>query len=216
MAKKIRTPKEIEARLEHRRAYQREYYKSYFADPAHPERAEKRRASARKQAADMCVDQRRKQVNDRYWKDPERARAKARERNARCRAKKRANGDKSNSERATAWATANPEKRKLSMLVTNCRRHGITAEQYVDMLEKQAGVCAICGRPETHKGRKNLSIDHAHSTGYDPHVAHAASEVRGLLCHSCNLALGLMQDDTTRLLNAAEYLMKHKTPAATT
>lgn len=41
-----------------------------------------------------------------------------------------------------------------------------------------------------------LVVDHCHSSG----------EVRGLLCHNCNRALGLFKDSRENLLNAVEYL----------
>jgi hypothetical protein len=59
-------------------------------------------------------------------------------------------------------------------------------------LSQQGGVCAVkgCG----NYGR--LLIDHNHETG----------EVRGLLCYSCNTALGLSRDDPVRLRALALYV----------
>jgi len=80
--------------------------------------------------------------------------------------------------------------------------YGITLEEYNKMFEKQKGLCAICGLPETHKnmhGLKGLSIDHNH----------ASKKVRGLLCNNCNLAIGQLKVDTFGTLNlqrAIEYL----------
>jgi hypothetical protein len=44
--------------------------------------------------------------------------------------------------------------------------------------------------------RKTLVVDHSHETG----------AVRGLLCHNCNRALGLIHDDAAVLRRAAEYI----------
>jgi hypothetical protein len=62
------------------------------------------------------------------------------------------------------------------------------------MLEKQGGVCAVCGGPPLGKGRYH--VDHDHVTGH----------VRGLLCHKCNVALGLVGDDVAQLAKLTEYL----------
>ena len=73
---------------------------------------------------------------------------------------------------------------------------------YNEMLQQQNFVCAICLRPETFLGRggkiRPLCVDHCHTTG----------KVRGLLCNSCNVALGNLNDDYQRILNAAEYIRK--------
>ena len=53
----------------------------------------------------------------------------------------------------------------------------------------------ICKSPPGHK---SLHIDHDHKTG----------KVRGLLCHGCNTAIGLMKDDVNILTKAIEYLKK--------
>ncbi|OYV98638.1 MAG: hypothetical protein B7Z68_00405 [Acidobacteria bacterium 21-70-11] len=82
-------------------------------------------------------------------------------------------------------------------------QYGINLEQYQLMLEKQNGVCAICGNPETTKWRDRtlrLSIDHCH----------ASNKVRGLLCMHCNSAIGRFFDDTERLKSAISYLEKHQ------
>jgi hypothetical protein len=82
------------------------------------------------------------------------------------------------------------------------RRHAITVDEILQMREDQGGACAICRRQETMRlkdGRvRSLSIDHDHKTGW----------IRGLLCSSCNRALGYMYDSPERLENAAAYLRK--------
>jgi len=67
---------------------------------------------------------------------------------------------------------------------------------YEAMFTVQRGVCAICGRPETSRRYKTLSVDHCHTTG----------QIRGLLCSACNRALGLFQDNQYSLQNAINYL----------
>lgn len=62
--------------------------------------------------------------------------------------------------------------------------------------------CEICGCvPED----KNLCIDHCHNT----------NEVRGALCDRCNLAIGCLADDRSRLAAAMTYIeaYKHKLEA---
>lgn len=56
--------------------------------------------------------------------------------------------------------------------------------------------CEIC----THPGdaQNKLGIDHCHQTGM----------VRGVLCHACNTALGLLQDDPERMGAAIAYVTR--------
>lgn len=73
-------------------------------------------------------------------------------------------------------------------------RYGISHDDYLDMEQRQNGVCAICKQPPT-QGRY-LHVDHDHSTG----------RVRGLLCPECNAGLGRFGDDIDLLLAAIAYL----------
>lgn len=80
-------------------------------------------------------------------------------------------------------------------------RYGITLEEFNAMFAEQDGLCAVCRKPETAKWMgtdrtRPLSVDHCHETG----------KVRGLLCHSCNRILGLLNDDPDRLRRALAYL----------
>lgn len=75
-------------------------------------------------------------------------------------------------------------------------RYGIDEEQYETMLEKQGGVCKICKKYELRAKSKYMVVDHCHDTG----------KVRGILCHKCNTALGLFNDDTELLTVAKQYL----------
>ena len=80
------------------------------------------------------------------------------------------------------------------------KKYGITPQEYGAMLQQQGGACAICGSQNgaSAKGTKTFSIDHCHETG----------KVRGLLCNSCNRAIGLLKDNVAVLESAIKYLTK--------
>jgi Recombination endonuclease VII len=104
-------------------------------------------------------------------------------------------GDKYNT-KFSNLAISTPVKRVRK--VNRKTRHGLTEEQYNDLLAYQDNKCAICLRPPKEKRR--MAVDHCHSS----------DRVRGILCQYCNLALGQMQDDTTRLRRAIDYLEANK------
>jgi hypothetical protein len=83
------------------------------------------------------------------------------------------------------------------------RKHstGITHAEFDRMLAEQHGVCAICGQTETISHTragtiKALAVDHDHQTG----------RIRGLLCHRCNVAIGLLREDRDLFAAAVAYL----------
>lgn len=69
-------------------------------------------------------------------------------------------------------------------------------KDFDDLLSKQNNRCGICGN-EFLKDDK-ISVDHDHKTGI----------VRGLLCHACNVGLGLFRDEIERLKKAIDYLKR--------
>jgi len=79
------------------------------------------------------------------------------------------------------------------------RKYGITLEEWCAMFDKQNSLCAICNQVgfKLDPASKNLLVvDHCHATG----------KVRGLLCHNCNRALGLLKDNKANLVRALDYL----------
>jgi hypothetical protein len=105
------------------------------------------------------------------------------------------------------------KKRKAGYTLEKARTYhllstyGLTIEDYEEMLEQQNYVCACCGLPETRRtGRSRrsenvpmLHVDHCHGTGV----------VRGLLCSSCNQALGLLGEDPKRIKALLKYVEEH-------
>lgn len=77
-------------------------------------------------------------------------------------------------------------------------RYGMSAQDYDMLVTRQGGACAIC----LQKPEKPLFVDHCHATG----------KVRGLLCLTCNFALGLLRDDVTLTMAATLYLRKASAP----
>jgi Recombination endonuclease VII len=95
----------------------------------------------------------------------------------------------------------NPEKRHtLKRKAALKSNYDLTLEGYQLLLESQNYMCAICLSHETKSKRtKHFCVDHDHKTG----------KIRGLLCSSCNRAIGLLNDDEHVLSKALEYLRKN-------
>lgn len=70
-------------------------------------------------------------------------------------------------------------------------KYGITLEEYEDRLAAQQGVCRVCKRPP--KTGDSLCVDHDHTCC--PGKRSCGNCLRGLLCRSCNLALGYLKED---------------------
>jgi len=72
------------------------------------------------------------------------------------------------------------------------RKYNLDPEEFYILLKNQNSRCKICGNLLTN----NINIDHNHKTG----------EIRGLLCNSCNRALGYFKDNPMILYKAITYL----------
>lgn len=92
-------------------------------------------------------------------------------------------------------AAYSPEKAVKAVLKS---KYGLSKEEYDEKLKEQSGKCEICGTTDPgYHGR--LCVDHNHVT----------KEVRGLICHNCNSALGNFKDNVSVLLSAISYLNKY-------
>ena len=96
--------------------------------------------------------------------------------------------------RSNMWRRTHPAAvRRIEFM----GKFGITLEEKAALLVQQGGHCGACSN--TNPGSKRgWSLDHCHATG----------KVRGVLCHSCNLALGHCKDNPNRLRQLLAYLEK--------
>lgn len=69
------------------------------------------------------------------------------------------------------------------------RRYGMSIDEFEKLANRQKGRCGICLK------RRRLVVDHDHDEGF----------VRGLLCHHCNSALHIIEDNAL-LASAKRYL----------
>lgn len=77
------------------------------------------------------------------------------------------------------------------------RQYGIDVETYARAELAQDRKCAGCLESFDHTpGRRGVHVDHCHTTG----------RFRGLLCYSCNAALGLVRDRSDVLDRLKAYL----------
>lgn len=72
-------------------------------------------------------------------------------------------------------------------------KYKLTIEEYEKIISRG---CEICGSTD------RLVLDHNHEMG----------TIRGCLCHKCNTAIGLFDDNTEKLSRAINYLRKHSGP----
>ncbi|MBX9392282.1 endonuclease VII domain-containing protein [Streptomyces sp. TRM72054] len=108
------------------------------------------------------------------------------------------------SAQAREWFAENSDRAKENRRRWNLENfYGLSVADYNDLLRKQGGVCAICSRPERmRRGEKlmRMPVDHDHKTG----------AVRGILCQTCNRAIGLLGDDAVLMRRAISYLLRHR------
>lgn len=82
------------------------------------------------------------------------------------------------------------------------RNYGLTPEELTALLD--AGVCSACGT--TEPGFHGWSVDHDHSCCDTD--SSCGECVRGILCRTCNVALGQVGDNIDHLEALLQYLVK--------
>lgn len=87
------------------------------------------------------------------------------------------------------------------------RRYGLTAEDWLEILARQGGVCAVC-RDVPRNGR--LCTDHDHVKGWkNLPPEERKRHVRGLLCFWCNSRYVGRGITTERARRVYEFLLAH-------
>ena len=79
------------------------------------------------------------------------------------------------------------------------KKYGITPVEYEAQLKAQNNKCAIC-KTDTPKGKGGWHVDHCHET----------NKFRGLLCHHCNVGLGMFKDDIDLFKLAIKYINNNR------
>ena len=99
------------------------------------------------------------------------------------------------------WRDKNPDKLALYHRKKHLgTMYGITIQQFEDMWGVQKGRCANYRCDEVlNKENCGHAVDHSHRTG----------KVRAILCRSCNVALGLMKDDMTKISGLISYIERY-------
>jgi hypothetical protein len=91
---------------------------------------------------------------------------------------------------SSCYQKQHPNKRTISTRDKNLRSfYGITEAQYNELLEKQNGVCAVCGKKQ--KEKRPLFVDHNHACC--PGVRSCGKCIRGIVCTGCNTLIGFLE-----------------------
>lgn len=85
------------------------------------------------------------------------------------------------------------------------KRYGMSPGEWSQRFEAQGRKCACC--ESARSGGKGWHVDHDHSCCSGKKSCGKCT--RGIICHSCNQAMGLVKDSTERLRKLAEYLERN-------
>jgi len=96
------------------------------------------------------------------------------------------------------WRKNNREHHLRHRRTSRYKIYGLNETGFDALMVAQGGNCPGCGTKLL--ADKATNIDHDHATG----------KVRGLLCMTCNIALGLVKDSVEILLSLGVYLEKHR------
>jgi hypothetical protein len=137
-----------------------------------------------------AVDFKKSRIRTQLWKrrNPEKNREQVRRYRMR-------HPDRHNEANKKWWAQLNPERQWAKWLKD---RYKITQAEYDAFLTAQGFKCAVCKTDFNEIPKKKRHVDHCHKTG----------KVRGVLCFSCNWALGFLKDDEATISNLLEYVRR--------
>lgn len=92
--------------------------------------------------------------------------------------------------------TAHPKGKFCQRCLHIRYKFKVDPKDIIALRDKQHGVCAICHCLPNPK--RDFALDHDHES----------TQIRGLLCTSCNVGLGNFQHDPELLMNAIRYLQQ--------
>lgn len=95
------------------------------------------------------------------------------------------------------WQSLPEEQKKERTFRYELRReYGLSIEEYEAMVKSQKGLCLLCEKPPKPGFHHRLQVDHCHASG----------KIRGLLCNTCNTALGRLGDGEEGILRLLRYV----------
>jgi hypothetical protein len=105
------------------------------------------------------------------------------------------------SKRVLKYQKDNSEKYKEAYFIRGINRHGISVDQYNKLVNKNNGSCWICGGNDQGK---RLAIDHDHQCCKENYSCGKC--IRGVLCQSCNMIIGHIENNKIDLNKIDQYL----------
>ena len=106
-------------------------------------------------------------------------------------------------EYSKVWSKNNPEKVRAKNRRNDLKRqYNISPERWAELLSAQDNKCAICGGTEENVRRFHVDHDRTCCIGNSS----CGKCVRALLCVRCNVALGMVNDNTNTLKLMISYL----------
>jgi hypothetical protein len=76
--------------------------------------------------------------------------------------------------------------------------YGITLNEKQNILKQQNYKCLVCNKNLKNINTRYIHIDHNHKT----------KKIRGILCQTCNLALGLLKENPAIIYRLFQYVKK--------
>lgn len=109
------------------------------------------------------------------------------------------------------WRRDNPERLAEQREKARFKKFNITAEWYAGKLKEQEGRCAICKTEKPGGMGNTFHIDHDHKCCNK--ASSCGNCLRGLLCASCNVRLGIIENSHFQKA-AFAYLNQFRNPSA--